>query len=296
MSDVAGESAVKAQRMSCPYGGDHRTILYGTRKGKQIYFCRDCILQFKEGGAVGGRSYPPDQIGAAIKMYYNGWSLRQVAKGLTNEFDIMDAYVAPETIRHWVDRYTDAALEWRRDLEMPDGETLWIIAICALDTQRRWQMVLDDRTGYIYGINVGGIEEGDLGMGEVDGAIAAATIRYKEKVSVIQFAPDLRSAFRSRKYETWYTRSKWNGDGWVEHIERTGDFPPRLTLPKSFHEFKAACVRFQRSKDTGRIRKRLDGWMMNQNFFTEKGGSTPAQAAGVRFRPHSWADVVKLKV
>ena len=298
MSDVAGESAVKAQRMSCPNGGGHWTVLYGTRKGRQIYFCRDCRLQFKEGGAVGGRSYPPDQIGAAIQIYHNGLSLRKVAKALTKKFDIMGADVTPETIRNWVDRYTDAALKWTRDLEMPDGEMLWVFTICTLDTQRRWQMVFDDRTGYICGNDVGGIEEVDLGMAKVDGAIASATIRYKEKVSVIQFAPDLRSAFRSRGNDTWYTRSKWNGDGWVEHVELTRDFPPGLTLPKSFHEYQAACVRFQRSKDTGRIRQRLAGWMITRNFFTEQmelGGRTPGQAAGITYAIDSWADLVKLE-
>ena len=298
MSDVAGESVVMAERMNCPYCEGRWTNLNGTRKGRQIYLCRYCGKQWREGGAMGGRSFPPDQIGAAIQMCYNGLSLRKVAKALTKEFSIKDADVTPETIRNWVDRYTDAAISLARDLEMPDGEMLWVFTICTLDTQRRWQVVFDDRTGYICGIDVGGIEEVDLGMAEVDGAIASATIRYKEKVSVIQFAPDLRSAFRSRRYDTWYTRSKWNGDGWVEHIERTRDLPPGLTLPKSFHEYQAACVRFERSKDTGRIRQRLAGWMITRNFFTEQrelGGRTPGQAAGITYPIDSWADLVKLE-
>ena len=297
MNDVAGESVLKAQRMSCPYCGDHWTLRYGTRKGRQIYFCLACVLQFKEGGAVGGRSYPPDQIGAAIQMYYyNCWSLRKVAKALTDEFGIKDADVTPETIRNWVDRYSDAALEWAGDLEIPDGEKLWVFAIYTLDTQRRWQMVFDERTGYICGNDVGGIEEDDLGTGEVDRAIASSTIHYKEKASVIQLAPDLRSAFRSRGNDTWYSRSRWNGDGWVEHIERRRDLPRGLTLPQSFQEYQAACVRFERSRDIGRIRPRLAGWTTTHNFFTkqsELGGRTPGQAAGVEFRPNSWADLVK---
>ena len=297
MNDVAEESVVKAQRMSCPYCGDPSTVRNGTRKGRQIYFCLDCRLQFKEGGAVGGRSYPPDQIGTAIQMYCcNCWSLRKVAKALTNEFGIKDADVTPETIRNWVDRYTDAALKSARDLETPDGEKLWAFAICTLVTQRRWQMVFDDRTGYICGNDVGGIEEDHLGTVEVDKAIASSSIHYKEKASVIQFAPDLRSAFRSRGKDMWYSRSRWNGDGWVERIERTRDFPRGLTLPQSFQEYQAACVRFERSRDIGRIRSRLAGWSITHNFFTkqsELGGRTPGQAAGVEFRPNSWADLVK---
>ena len=68
MRDVSGELVVKIDRMSCPYCKRCRTNLNGTRKGKQIYWCRDCGKQWREGGAIGGHSFPPDQIGAAIQI------------------------------------------------------------------------------------------------------------------------------------------------------------------------------------------------------------------------------------
>ena len=171
---------------------------------------------------------------------------------------------------------------------------LWVFTICAPDTQRRWQMVLDDRTGYICENDVGGIKEGDLVMGKGYGALASATFGRKEIGPGSQFPPDLRSDF----LPGWYARSKWIGDGWVEHIDGTSDFPPGLTLPKSFHERQDAHYRFVRNTDRRKIPQRLAGWMITHNFFTkqrELGGSTPGQASGIRFPIDSWADLVKLE-
>ena len=48
MWDVSGELVVKIDRMGCPYCKRCRTNLNGTRKGKQIYWCRDCGKQWRE--------------------------------------------------------------------------------------------------------------------------------------------------------------------------------------------------------------------------------------------------------
>ncbi len=118
---------MKVARTSCPYCRECRTVLNGRREGKQIYRCRGCGKQFREGGAIGGHSFPPDQIGAAIQMCYTGWSLRKAAKALKDQFGIQDADVTPTTIRNWVDSYTDAAIRLVRDLKVPgDGLSLLI--------------------------------------------------------------------------------------------------------------------------------------------------------------------------
>ena len=267
-------------------------------KAKQIYRCRGCGKQFREGGAIGGHSFPPDQIGAGIQMYYTGLSLRKAARALKDQFGIQDADVTPKTIRNWVDRYTDAAISLARDLKKPCGEMWWVFTICTTNNKPLWRLVLDDTSGYIFGDEFGRIKEGDLGMMEVDGANTSAIFRNKEEVSVVQPPPDWRSALGSREFCTGYRRSKWIGDGSVQHTEGTRGYSLGLTLHKIFYEYRAACVRFERYNDTGNIRQRLAGWVITRNLFTEHmelGGRTPGQAAGIESPIAAWADVVRLE-
>ena len=296
MQDVSREFVVAAKtgRMNCPYCKSSRTNFNGRREDKQTYLCRECGKRWMQKGAMGGHSFPPDLIGATIQMYYNGFSLRNVARAIEEQFGIKKD-ISPETIRNWLDRYTDAAIRLTRDLRPPGGEMLWVLTICARDTQRRWQLVLDDRTGYICENDVGGIKEDDLAMGKrIGGALASATFGHKEIWPGSQVPPDLIPDFLPR----WHSRSKWIGNGWVEHIDGTLDFPPGLTLPNSFHELEDADYRFVRNTDRRKIPQRLAGWMITRNFFTEQrelGGSTPGQASGIRFPIDSWADLVKLE-
>ena len=260
--------------------------------------CSDCGKQWRQGGAIGGRSFPPDQIGDAIQMYYTGVSFRQAAKELKHRFGIHETDVSPETIRNWVDSYTDAAIRLVRDLKVPGDGLWWVFTIRTINNKPLRRLVLDDTTGYIFGDEFGRVKEGDLGMIEVDGANTSAIFRNKEEVSVVQPPPDWRSALGSRESCTGYRRGEWIGDGSVQRTEGPRGCTLGLTLPKIFREYQAACVRFERYNDTGNIRQRLAGWVITRNLFTEQmelGGRTPGQAAGIESPIAAWADVVRLE-
>ena len=298
MRDVSGELVVKIDRMSCPYCKRCRTNLNGTRKGKQIYWCRDCGKQWREGGAVGGHSFPPDQIGAAIQAYYTLLSLRKAARVLEDQFGIQDADVTPETIRKWVDRYTDAAIRLVRDLKTPTWESWWDFFIYSPDNEGcRW-ISLDDRTDYIYERIVFSYKELDLAMGKGIETRASATYRHKMAVFHVVKQPDWEAATGGGPIFPSYGGIKWlfyvSGQG----AEPKSRFPTGWTPPKSFHEFRATCARFERSGDTVKVRRRLAGWVITRNWFTtqtELGGHTPGEAAGIKSPIASWADVVRLE-
>ena len=90
MQDVSREFVVatKAGRMNCPYCKSSRTNLNGRREDKQTYLCRECGKRWMQKGAMGGHSFSPDLIGEAIQLYYNGFSLRKVARAIEEQFGI----------------------------------------------------------------------------------------------------------------------------------------------------------------------------------------------------------------
>ena len=301
MQDVSGELVVENEvgRMNCPYCESSQTSFNGKRKQRQNYLCSVCGKQWREGGAIGGRSFPPDQIGDAIQMYYAGSSFRQVAKELKHRFSIHETEVSPETIRNWVDSYTDAAIRLFQYSKAHRGGMGWDFRKLTLHRARPWMMILDDKTGYIWAIHVDTFTESDRGWEVFDDAGRPDDMRVSETVNLMMNPDhDWRSTVGPEVMPSPRDETEWVGDSVVEHIKYADHFPPRFTAPKAFYEYCAACIRFWRYVDIGKIRRRLAGWVITRNLFTKHrdlGGQTPGQAAGIKSPIASWADVVRLE-
>ena len=123
-----------------------------------------------QGGAIGGRSFPPEQIGDAIQMYYTGLSFRQAAKELKHRFSIHETDVSPETIRAWVDSYTDAAIKLFQYSKAHRGtECGWDFRKLTLHRSPLTRMMILDDTDWVHlwAIHVDNFTESDRGMMEV---------------------------------------------------------------------------------------------------------------------------------
>ena len=72
----------------------------------------DCGKQWQAGRGNRGPQFPtrPDR-GRHPEVLHRLRLFRQVAKELKHRFSIHETDVSPETIRHWVDSYTDAAIK-----------------------------------------------------------------------------------------------------------------------------------------------------------------------------------------
>ena len=301
MQDVSGELVVENEvgRMNCPYCESSKTSFNGKRKQRQNFLCSVCGKQWREGGAIGGRSFPPDQIGAAIQRYYTGASFRQVAKELKHRFSIHETDVSPETIRHWVDSYTDAAIKLFQYSIAHRGGMGWDFRKLTLHCSRPWMMILDDKTGYIWAIHVDTFTESDRGWEVFDDGGRPDDMQVSETVHLMMKPDhDWRSTVGSEVMPSPRDETEWVVDSVVEHIKCADHFSPGFTAPEVFDEYCAACIRFWRYVDIGKIRRRLAGWVITRNWFTKSrdlGGQTPGQAAGIKSPIASWADVVRLE-
>ena len=100
---------------------------------------------------MGGHRFSPEQIGAAISMFYTDLSFRSVANQLKAKFNIQDTDVSHQTIRRWVCRYTDAAVVLAQDCKAPRGGTWWLCSQRFESHEQMWWTVVDGATGYILG-------------------------------------------------------------------------------------------------------------------------------------------------
>ena len=144
-------------RPNCPKCGSSRPNRNGKPQNIQIYRCRSCKFQWRHRAAVGKHRFSPEQIGAAISMFYTSLSFRRVAIKLKEKFNIRDTDVAPQTIRSWVRNYTCAAERLARDCKGPGGGTWWLCSQAFDDYRQMWWIVVDGATGYILGTHLASI-------------------------------------------------------------------------------------------------------------------------------------------
>ena len=151
---------MRSGECTAPTASPARPVSMGNGNSGRTTGAAFAVSNIRREGAIGGRSFPPEQIGAAIQMYYTGLSFRQAAKELKHRFGIHETDVSPETIRNWVDSYTDAAIRLVRDLKVPGDGLWWVFTIHTTNNKPLWRLVLDDTTGYIFGDEFGRIKGG----------------------------------------------------------------------------------------------------------------------------------------
>ena len=302
-------SSRKQESDECPYCGSLQIYRNGHRKNKRLYLCRQCARQWREGGGVGGRSFPVVQIGKAIHNVFTGLSYRQSAKAVKDEFQIHDADISPQTVSNWVNKYTYFAICLTRKLEVPSGGKYWRFEDLVLTIRptnkspearyRKWLLLLDDRFGYVFYVHAGRYKGRSWAKGESPEGLTSAEPKVGDVEVVSRFlkpgpASSARLSEKERSEVTTLTDSYS-----VKTVSKDRlPFPPGSTVAKLFGEYGTFQSRFKRTLDNTKLRRYLAGWVITNNFFTPRaylGGRTPAQAAGIEAPISSWADIVMLE-
>ena len=286
-------------REHCPHCGSGRTVKNGATRGKQVYLCRDCKKQWRTGPAVGKHRFPPEQVGAAIRMYYSGLSFRPTAKCLMDEFDIRDTDVAPQTVRYWVRKYTAAAEGMMRERKAPGGGRWWLCCQPIHLHQRVWWIVLDDATGYVLGSQIGSSDGDDAAAGVILEALASTVLPGDELVYRTAGTDSHGSSWSNGPDAVLQVVKDRLPDETVIRYAGSKDAPlPSETVNIVLNEYVNAGQRFARIRSDAEFQRYINGWVLNRNLFMtreELGEKTPACAAGMEVPFKAWPDVVRLE-
>ena len=91
----------KTVTVNCPYCESTHVVKNGLSPDKdQRYLCRRCSRRFTDRGGTDGLRFPPNQVGAAVRMFYSGMSYKQIAESMEEQYDIPEPSKA--TIYRWV--------------------------------------------------------------------------------------------------------------------------------------------------------------------------------------------------
>lgn len=273
-------------RLACPECGAGDVIKWGTRKGLQIYKCKPCNVKFTGSGAMPGRRVPPDQVGAAVSMFYRGLSLAEIQRTFEHVYDFKPS---TGSIYEWVVDYTRLALHTTRPFKAQTGDT-WVAdeMVLRIGGRKYWNWnVMDADSRYLLAAYLS----------------PTRTSRDAERVFRLARAnatrtPDVIVTDRLASYIDGIERV-FGAD--TRHVQAGGI---RAVVNNNLSERLQGTIR-QRAKVMRGLKRRdtaqlvMDGWALHYNLFRPHesiGDRTPGSVAGIKAPFENWEDVARLDV
>lgn len=265
----------------CKYCGSEGIVKYGTYKGVQRYFCKVCRRKFKNDGVMFGMRTPTNQVTSALNMWYEGMSIKGIARNLKQEHGNMPSTA---TIYEWVQKYTQYATDsikdhkpvkigdtWVADetvIEI-DGNNVWLWDIIDYDTRfllatriSRSRTTQDAQMLYTKAVKMAGKEPNKV---ITDKLASYLDIRYGKDTEHIRsspFAVEHNTQLIERFHSTLKQRTKVMRG--LKNIQSALDF--------------------------------MDGFYVHYNYLrphTFLEDKTPAQVAGIEYPYENWADIIR---
>jgi putative transposase len=279
-------TSIRATAQACPQCGTGDIIKYGTRKGTQIYKCKPCNVKFTGSGAMPGRRIPPDQVGAAVSMFYRGLSLAEIQRTFEHVYDFKPS---TGSIYEWVVDYTRLALQEMRVFKPRTGDT-WVAdeMVLRIGGRKYWNWnVMDADSRYLLAAY----------LSPTRTTRDAETLFRRARANATR-TPDRIVTDRLASYIDGIERV-FGGD--TRHVQSGGI---RAEVSNNLSERMQGTIR-QRAKVMRGLKRRdtaqlvMDGWALHYNVFRPHesiGDRTPASVAGVEAPFASWEDVARLDV
>jgi len=105
----------------CKFCGSPDVIKYGTKNGKQNYFCKHCQRKFVNNGEFQRLKFSPQLITLTLDLYFKGVSLRKIADHVKQFYSLDVSY---GTIYNWIERYIGILSDYVSTLE-PEVSDVW---------------------------------------------------------------------------------------------------------------------------------------------------------------------------
>ena len=281
---MAKYKTVHTTTIHCPACDSDRVIKHGKHRGQQRYLCRGCKKAFNTSGNIPGRRFPPEQVGMALGMFYNGMSYKQVAENMEDAFDIPEPSKA--TLYEWVRDYTARAQDAMKGHKARTGSE-WVAdeMVVRVGGQKYWLWnVMDSKTRYILAAHLSKRRD----------TYAARAVMRKAAMN----AWELPKRIKTDKLRSYISAIEDLFGADVKHVQSEGlaaevnnNLSERL---QGTIRARDKTLRGLDSRESGQAY--LDGWVLSYNLFREHEslkGRTPAAAARMNPPFKSWEEAVE---
>lgn len=274
---------VLAEDFKCKYCGSKNLWLYGTYKGSQRFYCRDCKRKFAGNFALPKMRSPVTNVGDALQSYFSGMSLNEVKQNMEQQYHYSPSV---STIYRWLDRFIKEARYKVRDAKPNVGDT-WIAdeTVIKINNKKYWLFdCIDAKTRFLLASHLSpnrGTREAKTLM-EKAAECANKTPKVVMTDKLAAYLDGIELAFGAD----------------AEHKHGSPfDVQSNTNLIERFQgslKDRTKVLRGLKTPETAR--KFIEGWLIHYNYFRPHislKGKTPAQRAGIVLSVNDWLDVVK---
>lgn len=270
--------------VNCPYCDSTDVIKHGRQKGEQRYHCRDgCGKTFTDTGKLNDHRFTAEQIGAAIRLFYGGYSYKQIAEYMENAYDIPEP--SKKTVYLWVKQYTDTAVKRMKDYPaVTSGEWVADESTVKVGGVQYWNWnVLDRGTRYLLASHLSKERDARAAKAVMRKALAAADKPPKNITTdkLRSYLPAIREVLPDTTHiQSEGLRAEVNNN-LSERMQ--GTFRQRTKTLRGLDH-----------KESGQ--RYLDGWVLTYNLFRDHESldyDKPGKRAKVSAPFNEWADVVR---
>ena len=282
----------------CKYCQSTHVIKYGTLKGVQRYFCRDCNHKFVSTDTIPKMQNTTKDIADALNMYYEGMSLNEIRRNFIQQDE---NYISKISAYNWVQRFTDLAVKEAEQYQPKVGDT-WIAdeTFVRVDKSRanvenpysksrkaKWVVfwdIIDADTRFLLASHL----TTTRGTKDAQALMEKAAKRAGKLPKVV--VTDKLKAYLDG-IELAYGADTIHKQGAPFTVENN------TNLIERFHgtlKDRTKVMRALKNKST--LEKFTDGWLVHYNYFRPHMSledKTPAESAGIDFPYHNWKELIE---
>ena len=267
----------------CKYCQSENLIKYGSYKGVQRYWCKDCKRKFAGIDRIPKMQYPTSQVSDAINMYYEGMSLKEIRRNFIQQHN---DYISDVSALNWVNRFSKLAI-MEANKYKPDVGSVWVADETVIDIDGKniwfWDLI-DTKTRFLIASHM------------------SYTRTTKDAQALMKQAYD-RTGKIPRVIYTDKLRAYLDGieltfGGDTEHRQGSPfDIENKANIIERMHGTIKSRTKVMRGLHTlESARLFMDGWLVHYNFFRPHMSlkdRTPASVAGIRFPFRNWKDITE---
>ena len=274
------------REIDCPRCHSPRVNRAGVKNSIQRYKCLDCKKRFRGDGQANRRKYDSEMIGATVRDYYSGLSVKQLAESIEDRYDVPEP--SKDTIYQWIVDYTDAAKYALKDVKATTSGH-WVIDEMYVKvggiTVCQWN-IMDRDTRFLLAAHLTADNKEKQAIEALQKALAVAD-RPPERITTDKhrsYIPAIKKMFPKAKHIRAEGVAHWLNNNLIERLN--GTYRARDKTLRGMHSMASA-------------QHLLDGLTVTYNYFRDHEalkGRKPADAAKVDVPYKEWADFVRADI
>ena len=280
----------ETKTIACKNCNSNNVVRFGTYKGNQRYYCKDCKRKFKADETAFHTKKPTRWESSAVDMYFRGMSISDIQSHLKTQYGYSPSN---SIIYKWVNKYTDLARKQFQDYHPQVGD-YWVCDETMLDVDGSHKVwfydIIDRDTRFLLASRV-------------------TLSRTSKDAEMVMKDAEKCAGKKPKEVITDQNNSYVNGipeafDGKAEHTigypfahKETGLSTSEI---ERFHgTLKDRTKVFRAFRDVETLIQFTDGWLVYYNYFrphTSLNGKTPAEEAKVDYPIKNWSDLARVPV